>query len=76
MSKKKYNCNWPLNHDQKTYTDTVNLTAAEAEPLLAVGAISLPSKAKAASTAEVEAAAAAEAEAATAAEAGDGVTDD
>ena len=47
MSKKKYICNWPLKHDQKTYTDSVSLTVKEAEPLLTVGAISLPSKGKA-----------------------------
>ena len=42
MSKKKYTCNWPLKHNQKTYTDSVSLTVKEAEPLLAVGAVSLP----------------------------------
>ena len=47
MRKKKYICNWPLAHDQKTYTDSVSLTVKEAEPLLAIGAISLPSKGKA-----------------------------
>ena len=46
MSKKKYTCNWPLQHDRETYTDSVSLTAKEAEPLLAAGAISLPSKGK------------------------------
>ncbi len=47
MSKKKYTCNWPLQHNRETYTEGVNLTAKEAEPLLAAGAISLPSKGKA-----------------------------
>jgi len=47
MSNKKYICNWPLKHDQETYTDSVSLTVKEAEPLLAIGAISLPSKGKA-----------------------------
>lgn len=47
MSKKKHTCNWPLKHDQETYADSVSLTAKEAGPLLAIGAISLSSKGKA-----------------------------
>ena len=45
MSKKKYTCNWPVDHDGERYDTEISLTAKEAEPLLAVGAIGVPEKA-------------------------------